>query len=162
MPKKSGFTLVELLVVIAIIAILSAIGMVIFTNVMKQGRDSKRQSDLSAIQSALEQFFNDQFYYPLYNNTTCSTAGMIAFNLTTPCKLTDPGNTKTYINNIPTDPTGSPQYLYEPLPSFPTACDNVNIKCTSYCLYAKLERTNPTPPPTCINGGTRNFALTPP
>lgn len=52
--KKSGFTLVELLVVISIIAILSVIGMAIFTGVQKNARDAKRRADIDAIGNALE------------------------------------------------------------------------------------------------------------
>ena len=37
-----GFTLVELLVVVAIIAVLSVIGITIFTGVQKNARDARR------------------------------------------------------------------------------------------------------------------------
>lgn len=53
-PKKSGagFTLIELLVVISIIAILTVIGITIFTNIQKGTRDAKRKADLDAIAKA--------------------------------------------------------------------------------------------------------------
>ncbi|MBI2017851.1 type II secretion system protein [Candidatus Daviesbacteria bacterium] len=58
LPKSinnpAGFTLVELLVVITIIAILSVIGMAVFTNVQKNARDARRRSDIDAIANALE------------------------------------------------------------------------------------------------------------
>ena len=57
--KTRGFTLIELLVTVTIIAVLSAIGLVIYHVVLEQGRDSKRQSDLRTIQSALEQLLRD-------------------------------------------------------------------------------------------------------
>lgn len=59
MPKKSGFTLIELLVVITIIAILSAIGMIIYGGVQKGARDSKRKADVNAIANVLETHYND-------------------------------------------------------------------------------------------------------
>lgn len=51
---SKGFTLVELMVVIAIIAILSVVGLTIFSGVQQQARNSRRQSDIQAIAKALE------------------------------------------------------------------------------------------------------------
>lgn len=141
MPKKSGFTLIELLVTISIISILSVIGVIIYTSVLKQGRDSKRQSDLRSIQSALEQYYADQFYYP----ATITIGSALS------------GGGKTYLNTIPSDPTGVKQYSYTALPE---ACDNSATKCTGYCLYAKLE--NSTPGIGSCTNTLYNFAVTPP
>ncbi|KKQ78268.1 hypothetical protein A3H81_03880 [Candidatus Daviesbacteria bacterium RIFCSPLOWO2_02_FULL_38_18] len=137
---RKGFTLIELLIVISIISILSAIGMVAYSSVVRQGRDSKRQSDLRSIQSALEQYHNDQGFYP--------TGAEISFG----------GPFTPYMNTIPTDPTGTPQYSYTALPS---GCDNSATKCNGYCLYAKLENSNPGIG-SCPVSGTANFAVTPP
>lgn len=51
---RSGFTLVELLVVISIIAILSVIGITVFSGVQKSARDARRRGDLDAITKAFE------------------------------------------------------------------------------------------------------------
>lgn len=54
--KKSahGFTLIELLVVISIIAVLSVIGIALYTNAQKSARDTARRADIDAISKALE------------------------------------------------------------------------------------------------------------
>lgn len=52
--KSNGFTLIELLVVISIIAILSVIGMAVFSSVQKSARDARRRMDIEAIAKAFE------------------------------------------------------------------------------------------------------------
>ena len=54
---KKGFSLVELLVVITIIAILSVVAYTAVGGQTAKARNSKRQQDLSAIQSSLEIYF---------------------------------------------------------------------------------------------------------
>ena len=56
LKKTTGFTLIELLITVSIIAVLSAIGLIAYSAAFRQGNDSKRHSDLRAIQSALEQY----------------------------------------------------------------------------------------------------------
>lgn len=52
---RKGFTLIELLVVISIIAILSIIGMVVFTNVLKMARSQRVKADFDAMYKNIEQ-----------------------------------------------------------------------------------------------------------
>lgn len=52
--QKKGFTLVELMVAITIIAILSVVGVTVYTGVQKSARDAKRRADIDAIATALE------------------------------------------------------------------------------------------------------------
>lgn len=132
MSTERGFTLVELLVVITIIAVLSAIAIVSYSNVLKTSRDSKRMSDLKIIQSALEEYHADQIYYPMI--AVSCTDGFFTVN----CPLKNPGGTRTYLNNVPTDPlTSNDQYNYQ---QKPTGCDNSTAtKCTGYCIFANLE-----------------------
>lgn len=52
--NNAGFTLVELMVVISIIAILSVVGVVVYSNVQKSARDAQRRSELEAIAQAYE------------------------------------------------------------------------------------------------------------
>lgn len=131
--NSAGFTLIELLVTISIIAILAAIGMVAYQVVLKNSRDAKRQADFKVLQSALEQYNADQFFYP---SGTLTWGGSLTSSTGNP---SPPANVKTYLNTIPTDPISNPQYNYIPSPPL---CDNsATNKCTSYCLYANLENS---------------------
>lgn len=58
--KKSilGFTLIELLVAITIIAILSLIGLSMYSSAQSAAKDAKRKKDIDAIANALEQKFD--------------------------------------------------------------------------------------------------------
>ncbi len=69
-PIKSfrGFTLIELLVSIAIIAIISAVGSVMYTQAQRTARDGKRIGDLEEIQKALEQYYAVNQAYPAEAN----------------------------------------------------------------------------------------------
>jgi prepilin-type N-terminal cleavage/methylation domain-containing protein len=62
--KKNGFTLIELLVVSTIIVVLSAIGLVSFTNAGKSARDGKRKADLETVRQALVLYRSDNGAYP--------------------------------------------------------------------------------------------------
>lgn len=56
--NTEGFTLVELLVVISIIAILSVVGITIFSSTQKTARDAKRKADIESISKVLEVNYN--------------------------------------------------------------------------------------------------------
>jgi len=58
MKKSKGFTLIELMVVIAIIAILALLASALFRTAQLRARDSRRTSDLKAIQKVLEQNYD--------------------------------------------------------------------------------------------------------
>lgn len=73
--KKQGFTLIELLVVIAIIGILSAIGLVALNGAREKARDSKRQTDLQGIATALALYYDDNNAYPATPDTATPGPG---------------------------------------------------------------------------------------
>ncbi|MDD5416011.1 MAG: type II secretion system protein [Candidatus Daviesbacteria bacterium] len=162
MFKGRGFTLIELLVTVSIIAILSAIGLVVYSNVIKQGQDSKRQSDLRSIQSALEQYYSDQGFYPAGNLPFGSSLNNCTGNPTSPCS-----STKTYINNVPNDSNVSTPYRYEAIRNGSIGCTNVTTatQCNSYCLTSKLDiPLSPVPslPTGCSYSSGYNFFVSPP
>lgn len=69
MPSSTakGFTLIELLVVVSIIGLLSSIVMTSLTSTKTKANDTKRMTDIHAIQTALELYRTD---YPTYPVTT--------------------------------------------------------------------------------------------
>ena len=148
---SKGFSLIEVLVAISIIAILSALGLSVYQAVYKNARDAQRKSDLKMIQSALEQYRNDQMYYPIQSGLTFGSPLAV--------------DAKSYLSKVPIDPKAGQSYSYQPL-----SCNASSQNCTSYCLYAKLENNeNITSDPECNNnypacgaGYTCNFGVTKP
>lgn len=165
MSTERGFTLVELLVVITIIAVLSAIAMVSYSNVLKTSRDSKRLSDLKLIQSALEEYHADQIYYPdeglnLANDTSITNC---SGNVST-CTVT-----RTYLNQIPKDPLSNQSYCFRSMISSSQTGNNCGFgwyssyssRCQYYHLCATLERPG-TPTPCSCPPVTGNYKAIPP
>lgn len=148
--RYTGFTLIELLIVISIIALLSLIGLVAYSSFLKTSRDNKRQSDLKIIQSALEDYHSDQFFYP------GSMSFSATFSLTSVTGNPSPPTVvKTYLNNVSIGPTGLSEYQYQAYKWNASGTDYINCtdsdnlqtstnKCIKYCLYAKMEGTAPT------------------
>jgi prepilin-type N-terminal cleavage/methylation domain-containing protein len=64
MKIRNGFTLIELLVVIAIIGMLSSVVLVSLNPARAKSRDSKRISDLSQLQLAVELYYDKYGSYP--------------------------------------------------------------------------------------------------
>jgi prepilin-type N-terminal cleavage/methylation domain-containing protein len=110
--RNKGFTLLELLVVIGIIALILGIAMTSYSEAQKRSRDSRRRSDLKAMQDALEQYYGANSYkYPAAN---CSDAS-------------------TYMKSAwPVDPVNNATYFYNY-----TTCST-----TVYCICAQMEASN--------------------
>lgn len=119
---KKGFTLVELLIVIAILGIL-AVGLIAIVNPagqLQKAQDSKRKSDLSQVQKALETYYQDNRVYP------DSINNKIGFNNQS---INWGTSWAPYMTTLPKDPTSSKQYVYY-----------VSSDRQTYYLYASLDR----------------------
>lgn len=62
--NNKGFTLIELMVAIAIIAILAAVGLVVYSTTQKTARISKRLQDLKALNTAIITYQAANGFYP--------------------------------------------------------------------------------------------------
>ncbi len=113
MKNTRGFTLIEILIVIAVVGIMISIATFAYTTAQKKTRDSRRQSDLKALQSGFEQYYTDNSgVYP----TICS----------------DLATTTTYMpNGMPKDPKTATAYT--------DTTDWYNCSASSYCVCAALE-----------------------
>ena len=133
--RQSGFTIVELLIVIVVIGILATLVIVTFTGIQQKARDTKRKTDLGALQSTLENYYGSNNTYPTLadiNSSTWRTANLKGFDANA---LQDPkGNAQTVAATA-----SATQYGYAVTPS---GCDDTAgaaNPCTNYTLTANLE-----------------------
>jgi prepilin-type N-terminal cleavage/methylation domain-containing protein len=89
LKKQRGFTIVELLIVIIVIGILATLVLVTYAGVQAKARDSKRQTDINALDSHLETFYAQYGFYP----TLCDLQ-TIGYGFAANCN-TGPGTTLT-------------------------------------------------------------------
>lgn len=84
-----GFTLIELLVVITIIGILATGATATYTSQIQKARDTTRVNDVKALQSGIEQYYQDKSEYP---DATLFASGVITYTTKIPA---DPKNGQT-------------------------------------------------------------------
>lgn len=137
--KSKGFTIVELLIVIVVIAILATLVIVTFTGIQQRARDSKRQTDVNAIDSHLEAFYADNGYYPsLADLQDTASGGFVQTQLKgLPVDaLTDPkGGAITGSAPAP----GTYAYSYVATGCTTTSKTDSSNQCTGFTLTAELE-----------------------
>lgn len=137
MPKdrlsRTGFTLVELLVVISIIAILSTIGMAVFTGIQAKARDERRRADLRGIVAALEIYRNQNGRYPDVINTNSNINGRGGWGDSDLDMVYMQGMSSFFINgSLPIDPINNATYHYSYFRYTPSFTD---YGCSSRYYY---------------------------
>ncbi len=102
----SGFTLIEVMVVVAILAILAALVVPRIMDRPDEARVIKAKQDIRAIESALQLYRLDNFYYP-------STDQGLEALVSRPSGSPEPKNWKSggYLERMPKDPWGN-EYQY--------------------------------------------------
>lgn len=137
---QRGFTIVELLIVIVVIGILAALVVTTYAGIQSKARDSKRQSDIQALQTQIEAFYASNNYYPAMADINSDTWRSTNMKSLDPGAMTDPsGSNATFVASAPT--ATSKQYQYAPLSSTNAACAAGGTDCVSYTLAAYLENT---------------------
>lgn len=144
--SRQGFTLIEILVAISIVAVVMGAIITSAVAVRRSGRDAQRQSDLRSLQSALQNYYADQNFYPnspASNNISTGYTSITNCTSRTSCTVS-----QTYLSLTPTDPS-SIQYKYKAVMDAgsgkATECTgsaNTN-SCQFYILCAQLEGTSP-------------------
>ena len=115
-PRGGGFTLIELLLVLVILAVLAAVVVPKFTGRSEQARKAAAKTDISMLETALENFEVDSGRYP----TTEEGLGAL---------IQPPAAVKAwhgpYIkqNGLPKDPWGNPYVYRSPGKQNPTGVD---------------------------------------
>jgi general secretion pathway protein G len=135
--RQEGFTIVELLIVIVIIGILATLVIVTFTGIQQRARNTKRTTDINAVDSHLEAYNANNGFYPTL--TQMNTAAFLSANLKglDPSALQDPqGSSQTLVSS-----PAAKSYAYQPTDDNGNACDDVTTNCTKFTLTASYEGT---------------------
>src|SRR3989344_6120473 len=86
----TGFTIIELLVVILIVGVLATVVLGSFSTSRIKARNAQRMSDLTQIQLALEQYYDDFGYYQLCGGDSsnyCQNASLTGQHINNVCEV---------------------------------------------------------------------------
>jgi prepilin-type N-terminal cleavage/methylation domain-containing protein len=140
-----GFTIVELLIVIVVIGILALLVITTYSGIQAKARNSKRQTDIQAVQTQLEAFFSENGYYPSYANLNDSDWVKTNLKSLDVNALIDPssGSSAATLANVNTAGGTAKKYEYYPTDSSgsSSACETTDTTCAKYTLIAQYEGT---------------------
>jgi len=104
MQRQAGFTLIELMITMVVLAILSAIAIPSYIDYVRRGKIPEATSNLQAMKTKMEQYFQDNRTYPVNGCAqapTAPTAGQIQVPLlqhfTITCNPAPTANTYTIV-----------------------------------------------------------------
>lgn len=132
---QKGFTIVELLIVIVVIGILATLVIVTFTGIQQKARNTKRNTDINAIQSHLEAFYAQNGNYPTLAHMNDSTWRSTNVKGLDPAALKDP---KGSASTLVASPAAN-SYAYAVTDDAGASCAADESTCSKYTLTATLE-----------------------
>lgn len=133
--RSEGFTIVELLIVIVVIGILAALVITTYSGIQAKARNSKRQTDVQAVQTQLEAYFAQNGHYPSLadmNSASWRTTNMKSLDSGA---LQDPQGASATLVTSP----AAKSYAYAVTNSSGTSCESDDTTCAQYTLTATLE-----------------------
>ncbi len=132
MNNKPGFTLMEMLITIAVLGVISGVVVALLNPVkhMQTSRDSRRKSDLGAIQTALEMYYSENNQYP--------SDGGVPFG----------SSWSNYMRQVPQDPSSGQSYCFDALSGR-----------QQYRLCANMETTEMAGPSGTCRGSSYNYCV---
>ena len=137
---QKAFTLVELLITISIIAILAAIASISYSGIQQRGRDAQRKNDLNQIKVGLSTYYNAQVpvqFVPSASGCTSTSSNCATLTIDGSTDLLSVALEPNYIRNVPTDPTGTGNNVYQYYSSPLNSSAN-----QAFTLTATLENKN--------------------
>ncbi len=135
--RQQGFTIVELLIVIVVIGILATLVIVTFTGIQQKARNTKRQTDINAINSHVEAFYASNGYYPTLAHMNDATWRGSNVKGLDPAALKDPkGSAQTLVAAAAAN-----SYAYAVTDDSGSAANCVadETVCAKFTLTATLE-----------------------
>lgn len=167
LKARLGFTLIEALTTVSIIGILITIGGSLYLSALQSSRDSTRKGDLERTRQALEQYYQDNRQYPVFEHSAgwvLVARWQLANNFTNDgyCAHSAAGKrylAPEYMTEIPEDPLSrlsfgeasdcasvnsqAGQYLYASLPdSSGSNGSTASVPANGFYLIARMERTH--------------------
>jgi prepilin-type N-terminal cleavage/methylation domain-containing protein len=158
-PQKRGFTLIELLVVVAIVGLLATVATIAISGASKKARDTKRKADLSAIQKALDLYYQENGSYPATpaaggggwcdlfipgycSRGTCSDVGSFGVE---GANAYIPNLAPTYIGKLPREPKPLSSHPGQAGCSLNNSCYVYTSNGTDYKIIAHCDAETPLP-----------------